>query len=459
MARLPEVGGDKGNWGDILNDYLSQAHAGDGSLKPISQNTVEGLESELAAKVDITDLGVAGTPARAALDGAYAHMNDGVLKTAGTPVESLNVVFDGDSLTLGTSAPTGYSMPNQSMEGIPRATWHNLGINSRSSSQLLMDASTRVDPLFVDGSNNVVVVWIGTNDITSAAPGVGATYDNIVAYCNGRRSIGFKIAVVTTIPRQDETTWPGFEARRTELNTLIRANWENFADVLVDTDTDPVFSDPSAPFNPRYYREAVQTGISSGGGTHLTTEGYARIASLVRTALDALTVRVPQVKGYYNLVRTRLFIPAAAFRPSAGGTLSTGSVNLASWVFPPGSTTGAFLGSSFEWPQDWIGGNRSLTVNVIWSPASTGLTGDVAFSVRLRKLRVGFAHDEDMLTNNAFGAVGPDKIVLRSTVATALLASHLVDTISTQVTIVRNLSHTSDTYEGSINFHGIEIVR
>ncbi|WP_372466612.1 hypothetical protein ACCO44_11360 [Microbacterium maritypicum] len=33
MARLPQVGGDKGNWGDILNDYLKQAHADDGTLK------------------------------------------------------------------------------------------------------------------------------------------------------------------------------------------------------------------------------------------------------------------------------------------------------------------------------------------------------------------------------------------------------------------------------------------
>lgn len=34
MARLPEVGGDKGNWGDILNDFLLQAHNADGSAKP-----------------------------------------------------------------------------------------------------------------------------------------------------------------------------------------------------------------------------------------------------------------------------------------------------------------------------------------------------------------------------------------------------------------------------------------
>ncbi len=37
MARLPQPGGDAGNWGEILNEYLLQAHATDGSLK---QDTV-----------------------------------------------------------------------------------------------------------------------------------------------------------------------------------------------------------------------------------------------------------------------------------------------------------------------------------------------------------------------------------------------------------------------------------
>lgn len=33
MARLPQPGGDNGTWGNVLNDYLSQAHKTDGNLK------------------------------------------------------------------------------------------------------------------------------------------------------------------------------------------------------------------------------------------------------------------------------------------------------------------------------------------------------------------------------------------------------------------------------------------
>lgn len=42
MARLPEPGKDNGTWGNILNDYLSQAHDTDGSLKDnsVTSNTL-----------------------------------------------------------------------------------------------------------------------------------------------------------------------------------------------------------------------------------------------------------------------------------------------------------------------------------------------------------------------------------------------------------------------------------
>lgn len=33
MARLPQPGGDAGNWGEILNEYLTESIAGDGTIK------------------------------------------------------------------------------------------------------------------------------------------------------------------------------------------------------------------------------------------------------------------------------------------------------------------------------------------------------------------------------------------------------------------------------------------
>jgi len=43
MARLPEPGGDSGQWGDVLNEYLKVSHNNDGTLKngSVSANTVQ----------------------------------------------------------------------------------------------------------------------------------------------------------------------------------------------------------------------------------------------------------------------------------------------------------------------------------------------------------------------------------------------------------------------------------
>ncbi len=51
MTRLPQPGADGGTWGDILNDYLLQAHNADGTLKPASV-TEETLDSAVRAKLD-----------------------------------------------------------------------------------------------------------------------------------------------------------------------------------------------------------------------------------------------------------------------------------------------------------------------------------------------------------------------------------------------------------------------
>jgi hypothetical protein len=73
MPRLPQPGGDNGNWGQILNDFLSQSIDNDGSLKPtavassipdnaitvskipdgeITQAKVTNLTTDLANKAD-----------------------------------------------------------------------------------------------------------------------------------------------------------------------------------------------------------------------------------------------------------------------------------------------------------------------------------------------------------------------------------------------------------------------
>lgn len=71
MARLPEVGADSGNWGTILNEYLSVAHEATGELRPLAKSSVglgnvdntndadkpvsTATQAALAAKIDTSD--------------------------------------------------------------------------------------------------------------------------------------------------------------------------------------------------------------------------------------------------------------------------------------------------------------------------------------------------------------------------------------------------------------------
>lgn len=66
MSRLPQVNGDDGTWGTILNDYLSVSHAADGTLSsaaitqlganfaPIAAVPTGGSTGQLLAKTSAT---------------------------------------------------------------------------------------------------------------------------------------------------------------------------------------------------------------------------------------------------------------------------------------------------------------------------------------------------------------------------------------------------------------------
>lgn len=68
MSRLPTVGSDAGNWGDILNDYLSQAHTADGKLR----NDVANI-----AALKALDVSTIPDKMQALVGGYYAHSDGG----------------------------------------------------------------------------------------------------------------------------------------------------------------------------------------------------------------------------------------------------------------------------------------------------------------------------------------------------------------------------------------------
>lgn len=145
MPRLPQPGGDNGNWGQILNDFLSQSIDNDGSLKPaavassipdnaitvskipdgeITQAKVTNLTADLASKADashthtasnITDFNAA-SDARADLRIAAANINTLNDVTIASPNSGQVLKYNGSQWINDTDNAIG---------GTPGSIWHS----------------------------------------------------------------------------------------------------------------------------------------------------------------------------------------------------------------------------------------------------------------------------------------------------------------------------------------------
>ena len=56
MARLPQPGADRGNWGEILNDFLNQSHNDDGSLKNVEPTGLSATTKTDVLNMQLTQL-------------------------------------------------------------------------------------------------------------------------------------------------------------------------------------------------------------------------------------------------------------------------------------------------------------------------------------------------------------------------------------------------------------------
>lgn len=126
MARLPQPGGDSGQWGDILNTFLNVAHNSDGSLKDgsVSTNTL-----------------------------ANGAVTPGKLASSGLPSAGQALTYDGSTLAWSTLTSSG---------SVPDATTSTKGLV-----QLAGDLSGTSDAPAL-ASNSVTSAKIATNAVTTA---------------------------------------------------------------------------------------------------------------------------------------------------------------------------------------------------------------------------------------------------------------------------------------------------
>lgn len=156
MPRLPTPGGDSGSWGDILNEYLSVSHEGDGTLKA-------SAKADKVSKSGDTMTGpltLSGAPS----SGSHATTKDYV---DGVAVGSHTHV-----LTAGATDVTASAAELNVLDGITASTTelnYTDGVTSSIQTQLDLKADqTALDGKVADAIND------GT---TTVAPSQNAVFD------------------------------------------------------------------------------------------------------------------------------------------------------------------------------------------------------------------------------------------------------------------------------------------
>lgn len=173
MARLPKPGGDNGTWGDVLNDYLSQVHKSDGTLKD------NAVTPNVLAPNSVTNAAIASNAVNAAsiADGSITEtlLDTGVrtkLNSAGGPPDWATITNKPAVIAAGTdqlSARAAISLGN-----VDNTSDANKPISTATQSALNGKAPL-ASPTFT-GAVTVPTPTNGTDAATKAyVDGVGTT--------------------------------------------------------------------------------------------------------------------------------------------------------------------------------------------------------------------------------------------------------------------------------------------
>lgn len=187
------------------------------------------------------------------------------------------LVWDGGSIIGGFSASPDLDYASQTTRLLPHPCQEYVSASGGARlAQMLAEAPTEVDARYrADADTDICLVMAGAGDIVKGNA-VDAIFADVERYCLGRRAAGFRVVVVTLLPRSRPDH---FESDRLALNALVRDEWPSFADGVADVAADSRIGDTSDNLDRKYYQS---------DGVHPTDAGYAVMAAATAPVLNAL---------------------------------------------------------------------------------------------------------------------------------------------------------------------------
>lgn len=191
------------------------------------------------------------------------------------------VYFDGNSLTQSRGGVTAYPdlIGLRASDGTFIAT-ANVSVGGSTTPQQDARAVLAID---VDQrlGDRWVVMWEGANDLYFGATAADAIA-HLGAYCSHRHAAGFKVMLVSLLPRGDVGAPVTYEVNRQLVNAWLRQNWHTIAESFVDVAADVLMGHAGQETDERFYLKADRVHLNLAGAQ--TVAGYVAVALAVEQA-------------------------------------------------------------------------------------------------------------------------------------------------------------------------------
>lgn len=360
---------------------------------------------------------------------------------SGASAPRVNIVFDGDSMTVGSGGQGALNYPAYAAAGLdPRSVITNKGVGGQTLLLMESDAATDIDSLKSATLPNLLVALGGTNDLFFGAD-AATTYNRLVTYCTNRRAAGWKVVVFTILPRSDSA--PGsFEADRQTVNTSIRNGWATFADALADIASDTRIGDSGDETGPYY----------SGDNVHPSSRGYQVIAEWAQKAIIPLGYAgMHQHHGLYMPSPGVLWLPAGEAAVSDPAVVVEANAGAGPVKVLPDAVV-SYMTWSRRLPPDWV----SFNMDVWWT--KSGGTGSAVY---LRGDWHLAQPGTNLATGSSLGGAVAENVPSTSIVKeTRLRNSVAVDSSKLMsLRVFRDGTHATDTFTSSALILGVALSR
>lgn len=186
---------------------------------------------------------------------------------------SFNLVIEGHSFTDPTK-----TLGNYLMTITKASTYENKAVGGSSIAQMAARASSVDDCLLTEASGlkNILVVWVGVNDLRNVTGQVATSYAALKNYVQSRITAGWKVFCFTMTPTNKATDPVVFETERSQWNTLLKTDLDAINNVyVIDTDTATELTNYA---DTTYFSDNI----------HLTDGGNIVASNLFRTVLDSV---------------------------------------------------------------------------------------------------------------------------------------------------------------------------